>query len=508
MSPEQATGKRALIDRRTDVYALGATLYELLTLHTAVRGVDRQEILRRIIEEEPEPIRRFNAAVPVDLATIVTKALSKEPANRYETARQMAEDLGRFLEGRPITARPLGPVARTWRWCKRKPMQATLAASLVLGVTGITWNWREAVRQKGLHVVSEQNALTHAAKAEAAEKEARRQAARADAINAFLIEKVLSQAEPYNNPRARSVTLLETLDRAAAEVGKSFADQPENEAAIRMAIGQAYHGLGKYAQSEAHFRAAYEILNTYPGGTDEDRLKAMGGLGLSLTDLQRPDEAEPLLMRAYEESRRILGPDHKVSGESTGYLAGFHLARGRLRETEVLVRQQLEQARVIYGPQADETLLAMNNLGFILQKQQKFAEAEPILRECVQLARGVYGPEHPRVLLFSDSLAEAQLGLGRLAEAESLLRPCVDGSIRVFGPEHPNTLVIIRHLAVVLAARGQVDEAVRLFRSCLEAQSRALGAEHRETKETAELLDGLLGKHQKRSSANARRGKD
>ena len=158
MSPEQATGKRALVDRRTDIYAFGATLYELLTLHTAVRGVDRQEILRRIIEEEPEPIRRFNVAVPVDLATIVTKALSKEPANRYETARRMAEDLGRFLEGRPITARPLGPFARTWRWCKRKPLQATLAASLVLGVTGIAWNWREAVRQKGLLVVSERNA--------------------------------------------------------------------------------------------------------------------------------------------------------------------------------------------------------------------------------------------------------------------------------------------------------------------------------------------------------------
>ena len=155
MSPEQATGKPALVDRRTDLYALGATLYELLTLHTAVRGVDRQEILRRIVEQEPDPIRRFNAAVPVDLATIVTKALSKQPANRYETARRMAEDLGRFLEGRPITARPLGPMARTWRWCRRKPLQATLAASLILGVTGITWNWRRgAVRQKGLHVVS------------------------------------------------------------------------------------------------------------------------------------------------------------------------------------------------------------------------------------------------------------------------------------------------------------------------------------------------------------------
>ena len=86
MSPEQATGQRAIVDRRTDIYSLGATLYELLTLQPAVDGSDKAEIIRRIAEEEPVPIRRLNPAVPVDLATIVTKAISKDPSNRYETA--------------------------------------------------------------------------------------------------------------------------------------------------------------------------------------------------------------------------------------------------------------------------------------------------------------------------------------------------------------------------------------------------------------------------------------
>jgi serine/threonine-protein kinase len=160
--------------------------------------------LRRIIEEEPEPIRQFNAAVPVDLATIVTKALSKEPANRYETARLMAEDLGRFLEGRPITARPLGPVARTWRWCRRKPLQATLAASLVMGVTGITWNWREAVRQKALHVVAERNALTHAAKAEAAEKPAAEKPAKKKAAPKAEVKSAAAEAKPEKVAKKKS----------------------------------------------------------------------------------------------------------------------------------------------------------------------------------------------------------------------------------------------------------------------------------------------------------------
>jgi eukaryotic-like serine/threonine-protein kinase len=124
MSPEQASGQRALVDRRTDIYSLGVTLYELLTLQPAVTAEDKVGIIRQIIEDEPVPIRRLNSAVPVDLATIVTKAIAKDPSGRYETTEALAADLGRFLEGRPIAARPVGLFTRSWRWCRRKPVQA------------------------------------------------------------------------------------------------------------------------------------------------------------------------------------------------------------------------------------------------------------------------------------------------------------------------------------------------------------------------------------------------
>lgn len=154
MSPEQALARRSLIDRRTDIYSLGATLYELLTLHPSVTGADRQEILRRMIEDDPVPIRRLNPAVPVDLATIVAKAVSKDPSGRYETAQHFADDLKRFLEGRPIGARRTGPLRRAWRWCRRRPLPASLAAGLVValisGFVGVTVSWREAVRQRDL----------------------------------------------------------------------------------------------------------------------------------------------------------------------------------------------------------------------------------------------------------------------------------------------------------------------------------------------------------------------
>ncbi len=116
MSPEQALAKRLLIDHRSDIYSLGATLYELLTLEPAHGGSDRHEMLRRIIFEEPQPPRRINPALPRDLETIVLKALAKEPAERYATAQELADDLRRYLEEKPIrrggrprmTARPSG----------------------------------------------------------------------------------------------------------------------------------------------------------------------------------------------------------------------------------------------------------------------------------------------------------------------------------------------------------------------------------------------------------------
>ena len=117
MSPEQALAKRIVVDHRTDVYSLGATLYELLTLEPAFSGSDRQELLRQIAFEEPKAPRRINKAIPAELETIVQKAMEKNPADRYATAKELADDLRRFLADEPIWARPgwAGSTSGKWR---------------------------------------------------------------------------------------------------------------------------------------------------------------------------------------------------------------------------------------------------------------------------------------------------------------------------------------------------------------------------------------------------------
>ncbi len=132
MSPEQALGKRPLVDGRTDVYSLGATLYELLTLRPAFAGDDRQEILRRIAQEEPPSPRRLNPAMPAPLETIVLTAMAKEPARRYATAAALRDDLQRFLDNRPILALPTSRAERFRRWCRRNPLVAGLTGGIML----------------------------------------------------------------------------------------------------------------------------------------------------------------------------------------------------------------------------------------------------------------------------------------------------------------------------------------------------------------------------------------
>jgi WD40 repeat protein/serine/threonine protein kinase len=138
MSPEQALGRPGLVDHRTDVYSLGATLYELLTLRPAFAGQDRQELLRQIAFEEPARPRRLDRKVPAELETIVLKALEKNPAARYGTAQELADDLNRFLEDRPIRARRPTLLQRARKWSHRhRPVVITLAASLAVLLVGV-----------------------------------------------------------------------------------------------------------------------------------------------------------------------------------------------------------------------------------------------------------------------------------------------------------------------------------------------------------------------------------
>jgi serine/threonine protein kinase len=169
MSPEQALARRGLVDHRTDVYALGATLYELLTLEPVFDGRDREELLRQIAFEEPRRPRRLNPATPADLETIVLKALAKGVEERYATAGELADDLRRFLGHEPILARRPTPRERAAKWVRRHTGAVAAAAALLLtAVVGLT---------ASTVLVAREQAHTKEANAQLVEEQARTRAA-------------------------------------------------------------------------------------------------------------------------------------------------------------------------------------------------------------------------------------------------------------------------------------------------------------------------------------------
>jgi WD40 repeat protein/serine/threonine protein kinase len=211
MAPERFSGPG---DLRSDVYSLGLTLYEMLALRPAFDETDRNQLVRRVMHDEPARPRRFNPGVPRDLETVVLKAIARDPAHRYQTPADMAEDLKRFVEDRPVKARRVSEAERFWRWCRRNPLVAGLLAGIVLvflaGFAGVSWQWREAEAAR-------EDEKNQRGQAETARDEAKQNAKRAEQSR----KETASALAVVQAQEAKAVA-AERSARAAEEAGRKL----------------------------------------------------------------------------------------------------------------------------------------------------------------------------------------------------------------------------------------------------------------------------------------------
>jgi len=239
MAPEQAAGKVRAVGPATDVYALGVILYECLTGQVPFRAPTSFETMQQVLTQEPVPPRRLVPGLPRDLETVCLRCLEKEAGKRYQSAADLADDLGRFLRGEPVAARRVGRAERVIKWARRHPAPAALLGVILLALVALSV-------LSGSLVVARNDAENKSREAEkqtgialGKEQEARREADKARKARAFLVSIFnLSNANGQRNLTARQI-----LDEAAKRIPEQFADQPELRDGLLADIETAYDEL-------------------------------------------------------------------------------------------------------------------------------------------------------------------------------------------------------------------------------------------------------------------------
>jgi tetratricopeptide (TPR) repeat protein/predicted Ser/Thr protein kinase len=482
MSPEQVLADPQALDLRSDVYALGVVLYELLAskLPYITHGKAMHEVVQAIREEEPAPLSSIHRSYRGDIETIVAKALEKDKALRYESAADLAGDIRRYLTDEPIVARRPSAAYQLRKFGRRHKALVAGTASvflvLVAGVVASTW---EAVRAHRAERAAEEQ-----------RERANQEAAVAKAVSDFLQNDILAQASAaqQSSPNAKpdpDLKVRTALDRAAARIQGRFDQQPELEAAIQDTIGRTYYQLGLYPEARKQLERALSLYRPALGEENPKTLTTMSRLGRTAWLQGEYSEAETLLGRALGIQLRVLGPDHPDTLYSMNNLGNVYRSLGRDPQAEGLYSQTLEIRRRVLGPEHPDTLTSMNNLANVYWSQGKYAQAEALYSQAMDIQRRVLGPEHPDTLLSMGNLADAYARQGKYAQAEPLFSPALEISRRVLGREHPRTLDLLSYMAAMYQDQGKYALAETHAARALAGRRRALGAEHPETMQWA-----------------------
>jgi serine/threonine protein kinase/tetratricopeptide (TPR) repeat protein len=534
MSPEQAKLNNLDIDTRSDIYALGVILYELLTGSVPIsrRELEKAglaEMLRVIKEMEPptpstklshsgtlpsiaaqrqtEP-RKLTALVRGELDWIVMKALEKDRGRRYETANGFANDIERFLNHEPVTAGP-PTVAYRLRKFVRRNRGLVIAASLVLvalvaGAIGTTAGMLEAMRAAAAERQATNDALEKKRLADEAAKQERqakiREAQRADGEEKARLEaernlafarkgndilaSVFAGLDPKRiaeSGRPLQDVLRENLGSAVKELEGSAIGDPLEVAAMQNLLGLSLLGLGDYPLAVEVLEKALKSREAKLGRGDRYTLDTMNTLASAYLGVGQLGKAVTLHEETLELRKAKLGPDHPQTLTSMNNLAATYKAAGKLAKALPLHEESLKLHKATLGPDHLHTLTSMQTLAAAYKVAGKINLALPLFEETLKRRKEKLGPNHPHTLITMSSLAGCYHAARRLDLALPLFEEALKLQKAKLGPDHPSTLITMNELALAYHAASKLELALPLYEETFKLMTAKLGPLHRDT---------------------------
>lgn len=443
MSPEQAAARMHEVDHRSDIYSLGITLYELLTLQPAFDGLTRQELLRAVETQQPESPRTLNASIPTDLETIVLKAIEKDRDDRYRSAAELAEDLQHFLEGRPTNAKRPGTIDHLSRWISKH--QLTVAATTVLLVIALVGVSAVAA------MLHSKNQVIEAQKTQIAD----------EAATAALFLRESQRA--VDNFGAKVDQRLEHLPGSSQLRKELLGELEKYYSAFLQQAGDDQALAVDLATTRFRLAAVYQRMGDFDSATDGYQ-QALAGF-------------EELLRQSPDDLDRLA--DVAICHNNLGQVAAK-------RGDESLAKQHYQSAIVSYAELAEQghprgssgVARTQMNLGLLLSAAGD-PEATTVLEAALK-ALGELASQTPDDLGLLDQLALCENNLAALVmetdlqRAESLLESAVARyqrleSERPASPEHLADHALARgNLAAIVARRGQPERSQQMLSEVVE----------------------------------------
>jgi len=473
-APEQLHGEP--VSMATDVYALGVILFELLTARrpfasassrlerlsldaepprpsdAAIRDRDDAASIAEIAHARGMTPRALAARLAGDLDAIVLKALRREPQRRYIGAGAFADDLERFLQGRPVAARPEGRRYRAGKFVGRHRVGIAVAVSLVLSLMG------------GLAATAWQ------ARAKTLE------AQKAEAVKTFLVS-IFQGADPVH-AAGREVTLRQVLDEGAERVQRDLASQPAVQGELLTVLAGVYTELGigdRATPLTDQARAIHERLYGADSAAVATNVRQRANLALLRGDA---DAADRFAREALEKHRRAYGNLHVDVAEDLEVLADAARQRGRLADALAGVEESLRIRRAIYGNEHTLVAASLNDLAVLRTAQGRYEESAALYGQAIDLRRRLLGREHPLVANAVHNFGVLQLLRGELQEASGLSQEALELFRRFYGEDHQMTVSARTNLVAIDRVLGRYDAAEAGIRTVLDSWARTQGMDN------------------------------